>query len=192
MNFLDSSVYVWVVLPIMVFLARMADVSLGTLRIIFISRGKRNLAPLLGFVEVFIWITVVSQIVSHAHNLLAYLAYAAGFASGAFIGMYIEGRLALGTQVVLVIVPDDATPLMAHLRSAGYGFTTVDGVGANGPVKLIYTIVQRRCLESVLSIIHQTHPHAFLSIQDVRSTQEGIFPMPVTMPGSTLFPSKRL
>jgi hypothetical protein len=77
MAFLDSSLYIWVVLPIIVFFARVSDVTLGTLRIIFISRGKRNLAPFLGFVEVFIWITVVSQIVSHAHNLLAYLAYAA-------------------------------------------------------------------------------------------------------------------
>lgn len=78
MSFLDSTAYVWIVLPIMFFFARVTDVTLGTLRIIFISRGKRNLAPLLGFVEVFIWITVVSPIVSHAHNILAYLANAAG------------------------------------------------------------------------------------------------------------------
>src|SRR5512139_1940021 len=108
MNFLDSALYVWVVLPILVFLARVMDVTLGTLRIIFISRGKRNLAPLLGFVEVFIWITIVSQIVSHAHNILAYVAYAAGFAAGNFIGMYIENRLAIGTQVVLAIIQENA------------------------------------------------------------------------------------
>src|SRR4030042_6553710 len=98
MDFYDSNIYIWLVLPLMVFFARLTDVSLGTLRIIFISRGKRNVAPILGFVEVFIWITIVSQIVSHAHNLLAYLAYAAGFATGAYIGMFIEGRLAIGTQ----------------------------------------------------------------------------------------------
>ena len=192
MSFLDSSLYVWVVLPIMVFLARVTDVSLGTLRIIFISRGRRNVAPLLGFVEVFIWITIVSQIVSHAHNLLAYLAYAAGFASGAFIGMYIENRLAIGTQVVLAIIQENAAVLVSHLHSAGYGVTSVEGTGANGPVKLIYTVVQRRCLEDVLGIISQTHPRAFLSIQDVRSTQEGIFPTPMSIPGWSLFPSKRL
>jgi len=190
MNFLDSALYVWVVLPITVFLARVTDVSLGTLRIIFISRGKRNLAPLLGFVEVFIWITIVSQIVSHAHNLLAYLAYAAGFASGAFIGMYIEGRLAIGTQVILAIVQDNAQALINHLRGAGYGFTCVDGMGANGPVKLVYTIVQRRKLEDVLSIIHQTHPTAFLSIQDVRSTQQGIFPVPISTSSLSFFSLK--
>jgi uncharacterized protein YebE (UPF0316 family) len=178
MSFLDSALYVWVVLPILVFFARVTDVSLGTLRIIFISRGKRNLAPLLGFVEVFIWITIVSQIVSHAHNILAYLAYAAGFATGAYVGMYIESRLAMGTQVILAIVQENVTTLIANLHSAGYGVTCVDGVGANGPVKLIYALVPRRNLENVLSIIHQTHPRAFLSIQDVQSTQEGIFPPP--------------
>jgi uncharacterized protein YebE (UPF0316 family) len=190
MSFLDSNLYVWVALPIMVFFARVTDVSLGTLRIIFISRGKRNLAPLLGFVEVFIWITVVSQIVSHAHNIMAYLAYAAGFAAGAFVGMYIEGRLAIGTQIVLAIIQDHANGLIVHLHEAGYGVTCVDGEGANGPVKLIYTIVPRRSLEEVLSIIHQTHPRAFLSIQDVRSTQEGIFPIPSPAQNGLFFPRK--
>jgi len=190
MSFLDSATYVWLVLPVLVFLARVTDVTLGTLRIIFISRGKRNLAPLLGFVEVFIWITIVSQIVSHAHNILAYLAYAAGFATGAFVGMYIENRLAIGTQVILAIIQENADQLVDHLHAAGYGVTCVDGAGANGPVKLIYTIFPRRCQEDVLSIIHQTHPRAFLSIQDIRSSQEGIFPIPVSTQNGFLFPRK--
>src|SRR5512143_3199252 len=129
MSFLDSTTYVWLVLPVMVFFARVTDVSLGTLRIIFISRGKRNLAPFLGFVEVFIWITVVSQIVSHAHNLLAYLAYAAGFATGAVVGMYIEDRMALVTQIVRTIVQNNSQELICNLHTAGYGVTCVDGEG---------------------------------------------------------------
>jgi uncharacterized protein YebE (UPF0316 family) len=190
MSFLDSTAYVWIVLPVLVFLARVTDVTLGTLRIIFISRGKRNLAPLLGFVEVFIWITIVSQIVSHANNILAYLAYAAGFASGTLVGMYIENHLAIGTQVILAIIQDNAPQLVAHLHDGGYGVTSVDGEGANGPVNLIYTIFPRRCQEDVLSIIHQTHPHAFLSVQDVRSTQEGIFPIPASAQNGLFFPRK--
>jgi uncharacterized protein YebE (UPF0316 family) len=190
MSFLDSATYVWFVLPVLVFFARVTDVTLGTIRIIFISRGKRNLAPLLGFVEVFIWITIVSQIVSHAHNILAYLAYAAGFASGAFVGMYIENRLALGTQVILTIIQENSSQLVTHLHDAGYGVTCVDGAGANGPVKLIYTIYPRRNQEEVLSIIHQTHPHAFLSVQDVRSSQEGIFPIPASAQNGLFLPRK--
>ena len=156
MAFVDSNLYVWLALPLMVFFARVTDVTLGTLRIIFISHGKRNIAPILGFVEVFIWITVVSQIVSHAHNILAYLAYAAGFASGAFVGMYVEARLAIGTQVILTIVQENFGELISRLHAAGYGVTSVDGQGVNGPVKLIYAIVPRRDLESVLGIIRQS------------------------------------
>lgn len=190
MSFLDSSVYIWLALPLMVFFARVADVTLGTLRIIFISRGKKNIAPILGFFEVFIWITVVSQIVSHAHNMLAYVAYAAGFAAGNYVGMYIESRIAIGTQVVLAIVPEHASALIAHLRSAGYGVTAVDGTGAIGSVKLIYTIVRRRSLSEVLAIIHETHPNAFLSIQDVNSTQAGIFPLPTASQIGVFYPAK--
>lgn len=190
MAFTDSSLYIWLVLPLMVFFARVTDVTLGTLRIIFISHGKRNIAPLLGFVEVFIWITIVSQIVSHAHNMLAYLAYAAGFASGAFVGMYIEARLAIGTQVILAIVQNNSIELISHLHAAGYGVTSVDGQGSDGPVKLIYAIVPRRDLPNVLSIIHQTHPHAFLSMQDVRSTQAGIFPYHPANQLGAFFPIK--
>jgi len=161
----------------MVFFARVADVTLGTMRIIFISRGKRNLAPLLGFVQVFIWITIVSQIVSNAHNLLAYLAYAAGFATGSYLGMYIENRIAFGMQLVMAFIHGHAEGLTQSLHEAGFGVTCVDGMGANGPVKLVYTIVFRRNLQSVLDIIHKTHPKAFLSIEDLRSTEAGIFPL---------------
>ncbi len=189
MNF-DSNLYIWLLLPLMVFFARLMDVTLGTLRIIFISRGKRNVAPVLGFFEVYIWITIVSQIVSHAHNMLAYVAYAAGFAVGNYVGMYIEGRLAIGTQVVLAIVQDHASPLITHLRGSGYGVTAVDGSGANGAVKLIYTIVRRRNLNDVLSIIHETHPQAFLSIQDVNSTHEGVFPIPTPSQIGVFYPMK--
>ncbi|NJD58028.1 MAG: hypothetical protein C3F13_13965 [Anaerolineales bacterium] len=190
MSFIDSNYYVYLVIPLMVFFARVMDVTLGTLRIIFISRGKKNVAPILGFFEVFIWITIVSQIVSHANNILAYLAYAAGFAAGNYVGMYIESRLAIGTQVVLTIVQEHAAQLIDHLRTAGYGVTSVEGTGANGAVTLIYTIVRRRNLKYVLSIIHETHPRAFLSVQDINSTQEGIFPMPTTSQIGVFYPLK--
>jgi uncharacterized protein YebE (UPF0316 family) len=173
---MNPDLYAYVVLPLLVFGARVLDVTLGTMRIIYISRGKRNLAPVLGFIEVFIWIAMVSQIVHSANNIIAYLAYAAGFAAGNYVGMLIEDRLALGTLIIRVFVPAQASELVANLRVAGYGVTTVEGEGLSGPVTLVYTIVKRRNLAEVLAVIHQTHPHAFLSIEDLRSTQEGFFP----------------
>lgn len=179
-EFTTTSLYIWLVLPLLVFFARVLDVTLGTLRILFISQGKRNLAPVLGGIEVFIWITIVSQIVGSAHNLLAYLAYAAGFAAGNYLGMYIEGRLAIGTQIILTIIQENSDGLTSRLHTAGFGVTCVDGSGANGPVRLVYTVVPRRSLEEVLAIIHEIHPKAFVSIQDIRSTQAGVFPIPAS------------
>lgn len=172
----SPDLYTWVGLPLMVFCARVLDVSLGTLRIIFISRGRKRLAPLLGFIEVFIWIAVVSQIVSGAHNLLAYLAYAAGFAAGNFVGLWIEEHLAIGALILRIIVPGGDEQLILRLRQAGYGVTTFDGEGANGCVTMIFTIVRRRDLPQALEIIHQSHPHVFLSVEDVRTTEQGVFP----------------
>lgn len=175
----NADLYAWVILPLMVFGARVLDVTLGTMRIIYVSRGKRTIAPILGFIEVFIWITMVSQIVRSANNIAAYLAYAAGFAAGNYVGMLIENRVAIGTLVIRIILQKQPEQLIESLRAAGYGVTAVDGEGASGPVKLIYTIVKRRDLPEVTAIIHQAHPHAFLSIEDVRSTEEGVFPRQV-------------
>jgi len=190
MSILDSNLYIYVIIPLLVFFARVADVSLGTLRIIFISRGKRNLAPILGFVEVFIWITVVSQIVSHAHNIVAYLAYAAGFAAGNFVGMYIEDRLAIGTQILCVIIQNEADKLTQNLHNAGYGVTCVNGQGTTGPVTMVYTVAKRKDMAMVINIIHQTHPNAFITIEDLRSTQAGVFPTSSTAENGQFFPRK--
>lgn len=159
-----------------VFLARLIDVSLGTLRIIFLSRGRKYLAPMLGFVEVFIWITVVSQIVRGAQNIVAYFAYAAGFAIGNYLGMIIEERLAIGTLVVRVILPEIGEALVDRLHTEGYGATYVDGHGASGPVRLIYTIVMRKEVAHVIRLIKEVHPRAFFTVQELRSAQQGIFP----------------
>lgn len=167
----------WVGLPLLVFLARLVDVALGTLRIIFLSRGRKYLAPLLGFVEVLIWITIVSQIVGGARNFAAYLAYAAGFAAGNYVGMLIEERLAIGTLVIRIIISQNGQSLIENLREAGYGVTHVDGSGSGGPVKLIYTVVQRKEFAQVVDVIQAANPKAFFTVEELRSVQQGIFPV---------------
>jgi uncharacterized protein YebE (UPF0316 family) len=162
-------------LPLLVFFARIADVSLGTLRIIYINKGKRMLAPLLGFVEVFIWIVVVSQLVRSVSSLAGYLAYAAGFAAGNYVGMVIESRLAIGTLIVRAIVAGEAAPLVQSLKDAGYGVTWFDANGANGPVKVIYTVINRKELGDVVARMHASHPHIFYTAEEARLTSEGVF-----------------
>ena len=174
--------YLWVILPLLVFLARVVDVSLGTLRIIFTSRGKKRLAPLLGFVEVFIWVSVIAEITKGAHNLVAYLAYAGGFAAGNYIGMYIEDKLALGMLVVRAIVPDHVQSLTKQLSGKGYGVTCVQAQGSLGPVKLIYTVVMRKDLPEVAKIIQDAYPNAFFTVEELRSAERGVFPPSYSSP----------
>lgn len=182
--------FTWIILPFIIFLTRVLDVTLGTMRIIFISRGRKYLAPVLGFVEVLIWITVVSQIVGGARNIVAYLAYAAGFAVGNYVGMAIENRLAIGTLVVRIILARERAVLVDRLREAGFGVTQVDGYGANGPVLIVYTIVLRKELQRVTSIIETTVPKSFFTVEELRSVQEGIFPVQPTVPRQIFFGRK--
>lgn len=168
--------YAWVILPLIIFVARIFDVTLGTLRIIFVARGKRNLAPLLGFFEVLIWIVVISQLVQNLESATAYIGYAAGFAAGNYFGMWLEDKLALGTYILRLITTEEPVELVQRLRDAGFGVTTVEGEGKTGAVHLIYTFVKRRDVEQVLTVIHEVKPNAFVSMEEVRSTEKGIFP----------------
>jgi len=169
--------YVWVGLPLLIFLARVFDVTLGTMRIIFTSRGMRNLAPVLGFIETFIWIVAVSSIVKHAQNVVAFIGYAGGFATGTYVGMLIENKLAVGTITVRAIIRRDPKELIDTLHAAGFGVTAVDGHGSTGDVKIIYSTVKRANLSAIIDIFHQTLPGAFLSVEEVRSTEQGVFPV---------------
>jgi len=172
----DFDWYVWIGLPLLIFLARVFDVTLGTLRIIFTSRGMRNIAPVLGFIETFIWIVAVSSIVKHAQNVVAYVGYAGGFATGTFVGMLLENKLAVGTVTFRAIIRRETKDLIKTLVEAGFGVTTVDGHGSSGKVKIVYTTVKRQDLPVVLEIFHQMVPGAFLSVEEVRSTEQGVFP----------------
>lgn len=171
----DSDLFSYVLMPLLIFLARICDVSIGTLRIIFVSKGKRNIAPILGFFEVLIWITAISKIMQNLDNYVNYVAYAAGFATGNFVGMIIEEKLAMGIQMIRVFAHERGSELVQTLNVNGYGATVVEAHGAREKVHLIYTIVQRNELEKVLDVIHNFNPKSFYTIEDVKTVNEGIF-----------------
>lgn len=174
-SFLDSDFFSYVLLPLMIFLARICDVSIGTMRIIFVSKGKKNIAPVLGFFEVLIWITAISKIMQNLDNYVNYIAYAGGFATGNFIGMIIEERLAMGILMIRVFAHEKGPELVSILNGNGYGATVVEAHGAREKVHLIYTIVHRNELDKVIEVINNFNPKAFYTIEDVRSVNEGIF-----------------
>jgi uncharacterized protein YebE (UPF0316 family) len=171
-TFFQSNLFTWLILPILIFMARIVDVSIGTVRVISIARGMRGLAPLLGFFEVLVWILVIGQIMRNLTNPLCYLAYASGFATGNFVGMVIESKLALGSVLIRVITRMDATDLIQLLRLENYHVTVVDAEGRDGKVKILFMLVSRQDIPHVVEIIQLQNPNAFYSIEDVRFVQE--------------------
>jgi len=177
MAFFGSEIFTFIILPILIFIARVCDVSIGTMRIIFISRGAKILAPLLGFFEILIWLVAIGKVMQNLDNIACYVAYAGGFATGNFVGIRIEEKLAMGTLIIQIITRQDASPLIENLRTAGYGVTVVPAEGATGRVHIIYSVIKRGNLKDVVNIVKTFNPKAFYSIEDVRFASEAIFPL---------------
>ncbi len=173
----SAEIFAYVVIPVLIFCARICDVTLGTLRVIFISKGIKYLAPAIGFFEVIIWLLAIGQVMNNLTNIVSYVAYGAGFAAGTYVGMFIEEKISIGLVIVRVITRHDATPLIDCLRQQDYGVTAIDGEGATGPVKMIFTVVQRQDLSRVIAIIKKFNPKAFYSVEEVRSVAEGVIPV---------------
>ncbi|MBN1304187.1 MAG: DUF2179 domain-containing protein [Anaerolineales bacterium] len=173
----DSFLYPQILIPLFICIARVLDVTLGTLRIIFVSRGFARLAPVVGFFEVFIWLLAIGQVMNNLTNIYNYLAYALGFAIGNYIGILIEHKLSLGVVIVQVITQTDATPLIELLHSKGYGITSTKANGSSGPVHIIFSVIKRSNLGEIVEIIKKYNPRAFYTVSDIRAVSEGPYPL---------------
>ncbi|MBF0531347.1 MAG: DUF2179 domain-containing protein [Deltaproteobacteria bacterium] len=173
--FLDSSLFSWVILPVLIFLARICDVSIGTIRIIMIGRGSKFYAALCGFFEVSIWLLVARHVILHLPNVVCFFAYSGGFAAGNFVGMTIEERMAVGVQMIRVIVEDDGVTLAAALNTQGYSTTIFPAKGANGPVHIISVITQRHDIPALMEHIHAFNPKVLYTVEDVKRTSGNAF-----------------
>jgi len=169
-----------IIMPILIFFARILDVTIGTLRIVFISRGDKIISPILGFFEVLIWTIAVARIFEHLNNYLYYIAFAGGFAVGNYVGLIIEEKLALGVVIIRSIVKKNSDKLISALREGGYGVTTVDARGGKENVKVLYSIVKRQDIEKVVNLINLYNPKSFYTIEDVRQVSHGVFPIKTT------------
>jgi uncharacterized protein YebE (UPF0316 family) len=167
----------YVLIPLLICLARVCDVTLGTIRIIYVSKGMKLPAALLGFFEILIWLFAIGQIMSNLTNIVNYFAYATGFTLGIFIGMVIEEKLSLGVVMLRIITKKDPEKLVDFLRSDGFGVTTVEAAGIYGPVDVIFTIIQRKELMRVHDIINTYNPNAVYSVEDVKYVNRKLFPV---------------
>lgn len=156
------------IFAILVFAARTIDVSVGTLRIIMVSKGKRLPAAVLGFFESLIWLFAVAQLISNITNPIYYIAFASGFAFGTYVGITIEEKIAMGTLLVRIISNRDCSKLISTLIANGYGITNVEAKGTQGAVQVYYTVIKRSAKENVIKIIEQFSPDIFYTIEDVK------------------------
>ncbi|MBW2967833.1 DUF2179 domain-containing protein [Candidatus Woesearchaeota archaeon] len=164
--------YTFVILPALIFIARIADVSIGTLRIIFLSKGYRVISPILGFFEVFIWLLAARQVLVTLDSWVPMIAYAAGFATGTYVGIVIEQKVSLGKVVMRIITNRDAKVLMKAFEQEDFPITNSNAVSSQGKVRVIYIVLNRKQIGDALSIVRQHNPNASYSIEDVRFASE--------------------
>ena len=166
----------FVLLPLLIFFARIIDVSLGTLRIVMIAKGQKRIAPFLGFFEVLIWLIAIGRIMQNLDNWICYIAYAGGYATGNYVGMLIEEKLAVGIVKLQIITGCESGQLINTLKLAGYGITHHNAVGgaSGNMVSVIDSVVMRNDINKIVAIIKEYDPNAFYSIGDVRFVNKGL------------------
>jgi len=176
-QFPNTDLFNYVILPLIIFCARITDVTLGTFRIVMVAKGQKYIAPILGFFEVAIWIIVISKIMQSMDNWVCIVAYAAGFATGNYIGLIIEDKIAMGIVKIQIITAKSAISLMQNLVDLGFGITHHEANGANGKVSIIYSIINRKQISQIVDLIFEHNPNAFYSIEDVKFVNKGILPV---------------
>jgi uncharacterized protein YebE (UPF0316 family) len=169
---LSENTFSFVILPLLIFLARICDVSINTIRIIYMLGGRRFTATLLGFFEAFIWLLVIREIFKHLDNWLCYVAYPGGFATGIFVGMIIEERIAYGKVIVRIITRKEVNVLIQYLHTQQFRFTKVEAEGPDGKENLVFTVLERERLDDLLTTLKELIPTAFYTVEKVKAAAE--------------------
>jgi len=171
----DDGVFSYVIMPLLIFFARVGDVTINTLRIMFVLNGKKNVAPILGFFEALIWLLAIGQIFQNIDNPMSYLAYAGGFGAGTYTGMVIEEKLALGRVLVRVITKEPMPELIEFMKDRDYRFTSLGAEGRYGKVNLLFTVMKREALKEYILKVKSCNDKAFYTIESVKRISEDDF-----------------
>ena len=164
---IPANIYSFVLLPFLIFFARIVDVSINTIRIIYVLGGRRLIATTLGFFESFVWLMAIRQIFDNLDNWVCYVAYPAGFATGILVGMIIEERIAYGKVIIRTITRKDITPLRAYFDENGYRYSAVKASGPDGEEHVVFTVTEREKLDELLLSIKSIIPTAFYTVERV-------------------------
>jgi len=169
---ISQNVYSYILLPLLIFFARIGDVSINTIRIIYVLGGRRFTATLLGFFESFIWLMAIRQIFEHLDNWICYIAYPGGFATGIFVGMIIEERIAYGKVIVRIITRKEISNLIGYLSLQRFRYTHVNAEGPDGHENLVFTVLERENLDRLLFKLKEILPTAFYTVEKVNRAVE--------------------
>lgn len=169
----SGEILTWVIIPTLIFFARITDVTIGTMRLIFVSKGYKHIAPILGFFEIIIWLLAITQIMQHLDNWLCYLTYGLGFAAGNFIGIILEEKLSIGNVLIRVFPKKDTTNLIEDLRANGFGVSVVEIQGKAGRKKMLLSLVERKAISEFIDMVLYHNPNAFYSVEDVKAVNDG-------------------
>jgi uncharacterized protein YebE (UPF0316 family) len=160
-------------LGLVVFFARVMDVSMGTMRTISIVQGRTKVAFLLGFLEVSMWLVVISAVIHRiVEKPILGIFYALGFSTGNVVGIILEKRIAFGHMVLRIITPRAGKAMAEKVRDCGFGVTTFQGEGLSGPVTMLYVVCRRRDLPCVIQIARSVEPDAFYITEQAGSVSK--------------------
>jgi len=168
----SDNIFAFIILPMLIFMARVADVSIGTIRVILVMQGKKGLAPLLGFFESIIWLLAIGQIFQHIDNPISYISYAIGYAFGTYVGIILEEKMAIGRVVVRVITSLPATDLIDYLERKNHRYSNIEAKGNDGKVNIVFTVVKRNVLKELIPKVKEYNPKAFFTIEGVKKVSD--------------------
>jgi uncharacterized protein YebE (UPF0316 family) len=159
----------------MIFMLRVADMSLDTLRVLVVMRGRKGYAWVLGFFQASIFVLAISSVLQNLDNLLNLVGYAGGFATGNVVGMLIEERLAIGHTQLSIVSPRLGNAVAEKLRNEGYAVTEIPARGKDGTVNLLQCNVLRKNADRVRKLVNEIDPDAFITAEDVRPVRRGFW-----------------
>jgi len=165
--------FAYLILPLLIFCARVFDQSLGIIRIILATKGLKLPAFIFGFFESFVWLLAIGQIMAKIDNIFYYFVFAAGFATGNVFGIYIEKKLSIGFVMIRVVFQKDSQKSISILKENGYRLTILDAMGMEQAVKMIFSTIKRNQIVHFINILTENNPNAFYTIEDIKQVQEG-------------------
>lgn len=164
----------YIVIPLLIFISRIVDVSLGTIRILLISKGKKLSATGLGFIESAVWLLAIREILGNLDNVISYIAYPAGYAAGTYVGMLIEERFIKGKVILRVIVKKDLEALLEDFKEEKQNYTILEGEGLKGNSKILFVVLNQEKINSTLKKIKKHNPNAFYTLESLKYARDPI------------------